>query len=75
MHLKYTQVILPVPKPVKTVFTREEVIENLNSMGEHLFSTFSSEEFNEIKMRQSYGYQRGKAFSTWINGWIKNYLK
>jgi hypothetical protein len=61
-------------KLTKDSWSREEVIDSLRSISKDIFKSFNDEEFNEIKMRNEYGYQKGIAFDIWINKWIdKNF--
>ena len=50
------------------VYTRQDMF----NLAKDIFTSFNTEEFNEIKMREEHGIMKGRAFGIWFN---KNYPK
>ena len=61
-------------RKVKDSWNKKEHISDLKKAVKYLFTSFNSEEFNEIKMRNEYGIEKGIAFDKWVDKWIKNNL-
>lgn len=55
-------------KKLEKIYTREEVY----NIVANVFVSFNDEQFNEIKMRNEYGMEKGNAFRIWFD---KNYPK
>lgn len=54
-------------RSIKNVYTDAD----LKNLGRDIFTSLNDEEFNEIKMRDEYGIEKGKAINNWINNWIE----
>ena len=54
----------------KESWNREEHIKDIRAIAKDIFESFNDEELNEIKMRNEYGRERGKAFDIYIDRWI-----
>ena len=54
----------------KETWNRQELEQELINISKSIFTSFNDEEFNEIKMRNEYGHQKGIAIDIWVNNWI-----